>query len=433
MTVINRELRFPLFNLILISFLSLWFLFSFPTPSDANSTKDRHQFQQSIVDYRKKLNPKYKKIKRRKTKYIIIHTTELGLNATLKVVTKGKRFRNGRKTNGGHIHYVIARNGRTYRTLDKRFRADHAGLSMWNKATDISQVSIGIEMVGYHYAAITESQYRSVGILIEILQGIYGLDDRAILTHSQVAYGRPNRWFKRNHRGRKRCAKNFIRSKARIYTGWNYDPDVRSGRLLPDPQLSDVFYGRHTYTRSREDDNIITKKNTAWSIAGGDFNSRSTIYKLPTGKVFSGDQIAGKIGWNRLPQKTVVLLKQETEISSKTIRGPIKTITDTLTAWSFAGKAYNKKSTIYFMPSGQIRPGSAISDWDDLSVNTRIIIGYKGPFHLNKKRTAYQITGKKHNDPKTIYYLPGQRLLTGDQIRDFNQLPRGTLIFLPKK
>ena len=49
----------------------------------------------------------------------------------------------------------IARNGRCYRILDKAFVADHAGVSMWNGHRDISRLSVGIELVGYHYDAIT--------------------------------------------------------------------------------------------------------------------------------------------------------------------------------------------------------------------------------------------------------------------------------------
>jgi N-acetyl-anhydromuramyl-L-alanine amidase AmpD len=63
---------------------------------------------------------------------------------------------------------------------------------MWNGERDISKVSMGIELVGYHYTEITDKQYRSVGILIDILQDVYDLDDSTVLTHSQVAYGNPN-------------------------------------------------------------------------------------------------------------------------------------------------------------------------------------------------------------------------------------------------
>ena len=143
------------------------FLLQMPTISAATNKTKLQEFQRAIIDSRWRLNPRFKKERREKTKYIIVHTSELGLQATLKVVSKGKRLHNSRRTHGGHTHYVVARDGRTFRILDKRYRADHAGLSMWNGETDISSLSIGIELVGYHYLAITKDQYRSVGLLIE--------------------------------------------------------------------------------------------------------------------------------------------------------------------------------------------------------------------------------------------------------------------------
>jgi len=304
--------RFRSYNkrFIIVAPLFLAFLFNLPFLSAAYTRADRRSFQRSIVDFRSRLNPDFKKVKRKKTKYIIVHASELGLKMTQRVVLKGKRFRNGRSTNGGHTHYVIARNGRTYRILDKKYEADHAGLSMWNGETDISKISIGIELVGHHHTSISESQYRSVGILIDILQGVYGMNDRAVLTHSQVAYGKPNRWFRKNQRGRKRCAKNFIRAKAEVGPTWTYDPDVRSGRLLPDPQLSQVFYDRREYYAKIDAANIISRSNTAWSIAGEDYDSRTTVYKFPAGQIYTGDKISKNVGWNRIPAKTVVLLHQ---------------------------------------------------------------------------------------------------------------------------
>ena len=416
---------------IMVVSLCVAFILNRPHFSIAYTPTDRLNFQRSIVDYRSRLNPSYEKVSRKQTKYIIIHTSELGLKMTLRVVSKGKRLRNGGLTDGGHTHYVIARNGVTYRVLDKKYVADHAGLSMWNGETDISKISVGIELVGYHYAPITENQYRSVGILIDILQEIYGLDDRAVLTHSQVAYGKPNRWFRRNQRGRKRCARNFIREKAEVGPTWNYDPDVRAGRLLADLQLSKIYYGRREFYAKEDDANLITRINTAWSIAGEDYDSQTTVYKFPGGQIYTGDQISDKIGWDRIPAKTVVMLNQENSISLIKSDDPIKIISDNLTAWSFAGQAYKLETTIYFMPSGQIKVGSTISDWDDLPVKTKLIVGYRGPFELNKDRSAYQIAGKKYKDRKTIYYLPPKKLLAGDKISDFKGLPRGTLIFLP--
>ena len=116
--------------------------------STAYAQAREDNFQRSIVDFRSRLNPKFKKVTRTKTKYIIIHTSELGLKETLRVVSKGKHLHSGRRTDGGHTHYVIARNGRTYRIMDKDYEADHAGISMWDGQTDISKVSIGVELVG---------------------------------------------------------------------------------------------------------------------------------------------------------------------------------------------------------------------------------------------------------------------------------------------
>ena len=404
-----------------------------PFSVDALTRADRVEFQRSIVDYRSRLNPRFKKIKRQQTKYIIVHTAELGLRTTLRVVSQGKRFRNGRRTRGGHAHYVIARNGRTYRILDRRYVADHAGTSMWNGDTDISQMSIGIELVGYHYAPITDAQYRSVGLLAAILQKVYRLDDRAVLTHSQVAYGFPNRWHKKNHRGRKRCAKNFNRAKAGLGPTWQYDPDVRAGRLMADRQLAAVYYSPRNFIAEPAEANLISKRNTAWVIAGEDFDSAATVYKFPDGRIYTGDQIAASVGWDRLPAKTAVLLNQEGRVEQLKDDGPVKTIADGVTAWSLAGRSYNQKTTIYFLPSGRIKTGSVIDDWDDLPVRTRLIVGYRGPFALSKDQSAYRIAGKGYKDPATIYYLPSRQLVRGHHIKDFTQLQVGTLVFLPAR
>jgi hypothetical protein len=427
-----RGRRIPPRIVIIVSFC-IGFLLFFPSLSSAYTRAERHRYQQSIEDYRPRLNPRFRKVKRQKTNYIIVHTTELGLNNSLKVVSKGKRLRSGRRTRGGHTHYVIARNGRTYRILDKKYVADHAGRSMWNGERNISRISIGIELVGYHYAPITSKQYRAVGILIDILQDVYGLDDRAVLTHSQVAYGLPNRWFRKNHRGRKRCAKNFIRSKAGLGPTWSYDPDVRSGRLMADARLSEVFYGRHAVNDGGDQANVISGRNTAWSIAGEDFDSSSTVYKFPNGQLYTGDQIADKIGWNRIPPKTVLLLNQESGVKWLKADNPVKTIVNGVTAWSLAGKAYNRKTTIYFLPSGRIKTGSMISDWDDLPARTRMLIGYDGPYRLSKDRTAFRIAGFRYRDQETIYYLPSKKLMGGNKIRDFSRLPAGTFVFIPAK
>lgn len=420
------------FGRILMIPVLLFLLILRPSPAKGFSSSEYAKFQSGIEDYRNRLNKRYRKVVRKQTRYIIVHTSELGLSATLRVVSQGKRFKSGRTTPGGHAHYVIARNGRTYRILDKRFRADHAGRSMWQRKPDISAVSIGIELVGYHYAPLTDRQYRSLAMLIDILQNYYGLKDRAVLTHSQVAYGGPNRWFPKNHRGRKRCAKNLDRSRAGLGPTVSFDPDVRAGRLMADPQLDRLFYGRQQAEPVSQASNIVSKSNSAWSIAGEDYNQSGTAYVLPGGQVLPGDKIASIIGWQRLPAGTRVLLNQETAVpeTGKPV-SPVKTITDSMTAWSHAGPSYRSDTTIYFLPSGQTYAGSRISDWDDLPVKTRLIVGYKGPYSVSRTQTAYKIAGRKYRDAKTVYFLPPNRLITGDKMSDFNQLPKGTRIYLP--
>jgi N-acetylmuramoyl-L-alanine amidase len=396
------------------------------------SRSERMTFQRSIADKRAELHQKYKKIPRKKTKYVIVHTSEAGLGSTLNSVLKGKRVRGGR-TGGGHTHYVIARNGRTYRILDKRYIADHAGTSMWKGETNISKVSLAIELVGYHYTSVTKQQYRSIGILIDILSDAYGLNDRAVLTHSQIAYGKPNRWVRTYHRGRKKCAKNFDRGKAGLGPTWPYDPDVRAGRLNADPKLAAIFYAHRKDAALLIGSNTITPSNPAWSIAGEDYDDHATLYRLPNGRLIPGNEIENRIGWNRLPEKTVVLLNQSETPLAAANQGPVKTISDGLTAWALAGPAYHHGTTFYFFPEGVLKSGQQINDWDDLPSNTMVIIGYLPPQRVTAKKPPVRIAGNRYDYSETLYYFPDGRLIAGDQIKDFSCLPRGTQLFLPSR
>jgi hypothetical protein len=263
----------------------------------------------TIIDYRWRLNPLFPKRERKNTKYIIVHTTECDLKTTLKIVSEGKQDDFKWVSRGGHTHYVIARDGKTYRILDEKFRAHHAGRSMWNGERNINRVSVGIELVGYHNGDITASQYKSVGLLIEILKKTYRLDDRAVLTHSQVAYIESAKLVPIDKRGRKHCARNFDRKRAGLKPTWPYDPDVRAGRLQPDPQLSSIFYGTRPQTGAKYPPYVIQRDKTAWQIAGDKYNSPDTIYKLPDGLLISGNRINKKIGWDRIPAGTEVFIE----------------------------------------------------------------------------------------------------------------------------
>lgn len=423
----------------------------------ASTTAERIAFNRSIVDYRAAVNRHFPRQTRRATKYIIVHTSEGGLENTLRVVTDGKHNGKRRRTHGGHAHYVIARDGTTYRTLDKDLRADHAGLSLWNGETDISNVSIGIEMVGYHHSRLTEAQYRSLGLLIDILQRIYRLDDRDVLTHSQVAYGRTNRWVKGDHRGRKRCAKNFVRSRAGVGPGWPYDPDVRSGRLKADTELAALYYGPARADQEQEQriaskapvalagiglpnrsrdvesgSNIVTAMNTAWMIAGEDYDANETLYRLPDGRQVTGERVAEVVGWNRIPAGTEVLLNTTLPAEEAASTDPFHTIDSGRTAWTYAGVDYDKSTTIYFFPDGRIQNGNQISDWDGLPPNTRMLVGYS-VHRVTASRPPIVIAGDRYQADETLYRFPDGRFLSGSEITDFRRLPRGVRMYVSIK
>ena len=300
---IHKPLLVMVFLLTVCQFLWL------PSESVASANKMHRFSMDAIIDYREHLNPLFRKRVRKSTRYIIVHTSECDLKTTLKIVSKGKQDDFKWVSRGGHTHYVIARDGQTYRILDEKFRAHHAGRSMWNGERNINRVSVGIELVGYHNGDITASQYKSVGLLIEILKNAYRLDDHAVLTHSQVAYIESAKLVPIDKRGRKHCARNFDRKRAGIKPTWPYDPDVRAGRLQPDPQLSSIFYGTRTQTGAKYPSYVIQRDKTAWQIAGDKYNSPDTIYKLPDGLLISGNRINKKIGWDRIPAGTEVFIE----------------------------------------------------------------------------------------------------------------------------
>ena len=291
--------------LILLIFFNMLLL---ATDSFGISLKEYRNFQKSIIDYRQHINPLFRKSIRNCTRYIIIHTTECDLKTTLKIVSKGKQDNYKWVSQGGHAHYVVARNGQTYRILDKKYKANHAGLSMWNGQKSISRISVGIELVAYHNRDITASQYKSIRILTDILKRIYHIDNLSVLTHSQVAYAKPNHQIPFNHRGRKHCAQNFDRIRAGVGLTWPYDPDVKAGRLRPEPELAAIFYKDKWQTDKTLNGEVIDYKKSIWTIAGRRYNSPDTLYKLPNGLVISGNRVDSRIGWHLIPTGTKIFL-----------------------------------------------------------------------------------------------------------------------------
>lgn len=452
--------RFLGWVVILFFFIAFLVEIARANPVTYDYTRENNKF---IINYQDYLNKKFIKIERKKTLYIIIHTSEAGLISTLNTLSNGKNVGKYR-TIGGHSHYVIARDGQVYRILNHRYRADHAGLSMWNSMEDISSYSVSIEMVGYHYDSLTPEQYKSLGVIIKVLQRIYKIPDRNILTHSQVSYGKPNLWHKRPSRGRKRCAINFDREQIGLVDSWTFDPDVKAGRLAQDTYIYNVFYKKYYNLAKQISDkvtdittdntqivqgkeqtegmesngvpieekisNIISKENTAWNIAGEDYDDSTTFYVLPDNRIFNGEEIGKSIGWAKIPAGTKVLLNQPLDLEEK--KGPLLLISKDYTAWSYAGKNYSDANTYYFLPDGNIIPGDKMKDWDNIPDGSYMIIGYKEPYIIRpvKGQTPWGLAGRNHKKKDTVYFIPGQGVMTGDKVKDFSNLPPGSLLFL---
>jgi N-acetyl-anhydromuramyl-L-alanine amidase AmpD len=178
-----------------------------------------------------------KRAQRKSTRFILLHTTEGPGKGSLASL---KRY--------GEAHYMIDRDGHVYRIIYRSRLAYHAGRSMWEGRTNLDLASIGIEMVGYHNKSITTAQTSALKELLAQLQRIYHIPDERVLTHSMVAYGSPNRWHRKSHRGRKRCGMCFARRSLRLQLGLErqplHDPDVKAGRLVNgDPYLAKVLFG----------------------------------------------------------------------------------------------------------------------------------------------------------------------------------------------
>jgi len=256
------------------------------------------------------LNPSFVKVQRKDTRFIVIHSTECGLESALRTLSKGKELQSHRWTRGGHAHYLVARTGTIYRILDPRYRADHAGLSLWKGVEGLSDHALGVELEGFHDSPFTSSQYRSLRWLLRVLRKRFRIASRDVLEHYRVAYTPPNRFFPKKWRGRKRDPGfgNFERRKAGLLEAYAADPDVLAGRVGAGSLRAGEHrsVGRRPRGLPRQPSNVITSQRSAWSIAGRRYRDATTLYHLPNGTVRRGSEIAN---WGKLPPGTRIRFK----------------------------------------------------------------------------------------------------------------------------
>ncbi|MCY4546511.1 MAG: peptidoglycan recognition family protein [Gemmatimonadetes bacterium] len=377
-----------------------------------------------IVDYQKHLPRSFKKRHRKSTRFVVLHSTESGLRSALRTLSRR-----------GHSNYLVARNGTIYRILDKKYRSHHAGLSMWNGLRNISSHSIGIELVGYHNDPFTASQYESLKWLIEVMQRVYKIPDHHVLEHYRVAYGRPNRWVKRPHRGRKKDPGvfNFSRARAGLTSkdprnSILYDPDVRAGRLIPDPDIDIarvrlVDRGKYDLAVAQLSEHVITKNNSAWRIARGEYNAATTVYRFPKGTVMRGDEIRN---WDRIPVGTKVYLNRDRTEDVQAVTATVPVIVRGTTAFDIAGPAYKRSDTYYIFPKGTVKHGRQVRRWSRIPPGTRVLVRYNAPVALNSAgRQAVRRAD-------TVFLVPRSKVLVAANVPDTSRLNSGTLVFTKK-
>ena len=328
------------------------------------------------------------------TKYIILHTTEGGDRGALPTVKKD-----------GLAHFLVKTDGTVYQTIESQRIAKHAGRSIWNNFRNIDDYSVGIEVVGYHNKQLTKKQITALKELISYLQKRYSsVMDADVLTHSMVAYGAPNRYHRKSHRGRKRCGMLMGTIPLRTQLGLNdkpgFDPDVRAGRLVnADPYLASVLYPRSSTTTEVPPPAIAAP--------------------VPEG-VEESDEFEG----------------------FKVVKN------DNDTAFALAGDEYGLSTTIYFLPSGIVRTGVQLLQGRELFkvgeekysgtwlINhlttlkgTKVLVGYVFAGQILADRSPYKICGEAWNHPSTVYYHPKTlTVTTGDQLND-DKIPVDTWVF----
>ena len=404
-------------------------------------------------------SPHNKTRKRRtKTSFIILHTTEGAKTGALEKLR-----------NNGECHYVVDKEGVIYRIVDRNRIAYHCGLSMWNGVTDLDRFSIGIEIVGEHNHELTAAQYTSLRYLVGDLKRIYGVSDERILTHSMVAYGTPNHWQKRVHRGRKRCgmllADPARRAKIGVYSKPSYDPDLKAGRLAnADPELTRILYGKKqtvskppakqesastkkpttgnkTQTTGakpqaasakpqfdsgkRDADNVIGPKRSAWDIAKDLYNAPTTLYKFPDGTTKKGSDIRN---WKAMPAGTIVTVGDEDD---NAVLGAEVVGRDSSSILDLVGDEALAKTTYYVEPGSKTYlQGSSLTMEKVLAFpgGTRVFVRYKVGGPVSARRPVYDICGPRWNRPETYYLTPKGEILPGNAVKE-RAIPKGAWVF----
>ena len=121
-------------------------------------------------------------------------------------------------------HYFISRAGKIYQFIDPKYVASHAGTSSYNGLYKWNKFSIAICLQGTSIMKYSQSQYKSLRNLLDVLYLRYPESkDLPLLGHSDIAYPR----------GRKDDPGPFFDSTLLYLTEPFYDPTIFPRRSPP--------------------------------------------------------------------------------------------------------------------------------------------------------------------------------------------------------
>lgn len=310
---------------------------------------------------------------RKSTKYCILHTTEGNDRSSLAAVKRQ-----------GTCNYLVTTDGVIHQIISSNKVAKHAGVTMWCGHSNLSNSSIGIEVVGYHNKKPNKKQLKAIAALIKKIKSEYGLRDDKFITHSMAAYAPPNQYWDYKERGRKRCGMLFATPAIRVQLGLKNtfcsDPDVVAGRIHndADPYLANILYcgKKQVCVINRPAKGIL-------QVKGSD------------DETFEGFRTIGKVGARKI-----------------------------------AGSEYDAPTTIYFLTNGKIRTGAELKkckELNNLDPKTKVLVGYVYGGKIGPDRTAYSIVHGNWDDVSTFYRFHDGSVRNGDEIKE-KDLVTGTIV-----
>ena len=320
---------------------------------------------------------------------VILHTTEGSDKSAYHSVK-----------NNGSCNYLVQSDGEVIKIVEEGQVAHHAGVSKWGDFIYLNNNSVGIEVAGYHDKDITQAQKKSLGELIGELKERYHLQDEDFMPHSQVAFGRPNKYWKNNHRGRKRCGWQFsdndLRAELGLHSKPKYDPNVENGEFV----VADKKLHQRLYKDAHQESNPEESPSPQYVDA-------TPVHQHQTPH----------------PVKEVAVQTN----------GNLKVLgRDGKTAWSIAKSRYDDHDTLYVIGDDIVRGSELTPEMvQNMPLDTPVLVGYEKN-EITTDRSAFSIVGNRYDDEDVLYKLPNKPgikgIVPGDKIIDFSDLDKKTAI-----